>query len=139
MMVPGVPELSENIQVTAIIDRYLEHGRIFHFQNGGQDEYYCSSADWMTRNLEGRVELLFPIEDLELKHRIQEMLALWLGDNRQSYTLQTDGSYLPVTSLDDSLPVQAQSSLYRLACERNKPDVAVDRKEFRVRRKPPRL
>ena len=139
MLVPGIPGLSENIRVSAIIDRYLEHGRFIFFQNGGQEEVYCSSADWMQRNLEGRVELLFPVEDEDLKHRIKDMLESYLADNRQSFLLQADGSYLPASPPDDSLPVQAQATLYQRAAERNRPDVAVDRREFRVRRKPPKV
>jgi polyphosphate kinase len=139
MLVPGVPGLSENIRVTAIIDRYLEHSRLVWFQNGGQDELYCASADWMPRNLEGRVELMFPVEDDLLKQRIKETLDTYLADNRQSFELRSDGSWIPVEAPDDQLPIQAQAVLYRRAVERSRQEAGNDKKEFRVRRKPPKV
>jgi polyphosphate kinase len=137
MLVPGISGQSENIRVTAIIDRFLEHSRLAWFQNGGQDELYCASADWMPRNLEGRVELMFPVEDEALKRRVRQALETYMADNRMSFELQSDGSWLPAGSLSDEAPVQAQAELYRRAVERNRQDAANDNKEFKVRRKPP--
>src|SRR6202022_2138948 len=73
---PGVPRVSETIVVRALVDRFLEHGRIFHFANGGKDEVYVSSADWMPRNFHRRVEVLLPIEDPVLRGRLTEVLNL---------------------------------------------------------------
>lgn len=138
MLVPGIPGRSEHIRVTSIIDRYLEHTRAFHFRNGGQDEIYCSSADWMPRNLEGRVELMFPVEQEDLKERIKSMLDLYMRDNCQSSELQADGQYRPVQSGPGEAAVQAQTSLFAAACEINRKTLKTDRKTFNVRRKPPR-
>lgn len=90
---PGVPGLSENIQVRSIIGRFLEHSRVYYFLNGGQEEFYCSSADWMNRNLFHRNESCFEIKQKALKERIRHDLELFLADNCQSWALHSDGSY----------------------------------------------
>ncbi|MEO1131193.1 MAG: polyphosphate kinase 1 [Cyanobacteria bacterium J06639_1] len=90
---PGVPGLSESIRVTSIIGRFLEHSRIFWFGNGGQEELYIGSADWMTRNLDRRVEAVTPVRDPALVQNIREMLDIMLADNCQSWELRGDGSY----------------------------------------------
>lgn len=95
---PGVPGLSENIEVISVIGRFLEHSRIFYFANGSGDhvagEYYVGSADWMHRNLHNRVELIAPINDPRLKDKLWEFMDIMLKDNRQVWTLQPDGSYV---------------------------------------------
>ena len=92
---PGVPGLSENIRVVSIIGRFLEHSRLCYFRNGGEEEVYIGSADWMSRNLDRRVEVVVPIINVE-KRRIlhDQMLKMLLEDNCQAWDLQTDGSYL---------------------------------------------
>ena len=90
---PGVPGLSENIHVRSVIGRFLEHTRVYYFANNGEDEVYCASADWMTRNLINRVETCFPIEDKKLKMRVKEELEWYLKDNCGSWVLQPDGTY----------------------------------------------
>ncbi|MDP6357585.1 MAG: polyphosphate kinase 1 [Planctomycetota bacterium] len=90
---PGVPGLSEKIKVVSIIDRYLEHSRIYHFLNGGNDEVYLSSADWMPRNLDRRIELLFPLVDPNVKQKMLDNLEIYFEDNRNARVLQQDGSY----------------------------------------------
>jgi polyphosphate kinase len=90
---PGVPGVSENIRVISIIGRYLEHARIFHFHNAGQDEFYIGSADWMTRNLDRRVEAVTPVEDPALRTELRELLQIMLEDNRQAWDLGSDGRY----------------------------------------------
>jgi polyphosphate kinase len=94
---PGVPHLSETIKVTSIVDQFLEHSRIFHFANGGEDEVYVSSADWMPRNLDRRVEMMIPIEDLPSKKMLMEALDTYFRDNAIAWMLEADGSY---TKLD---------------------------------------
>ncbi len=108
---PGIKDLSENITVHAIVDRFLEHTRIFYFYNDGHEDLYCSSADWMDRNLFHRVELCFPIEANHLKRRIiDEGLLLYLNDHCQSWTLQADGSYQRVKAQSEEV-MSAQAKL----------------------------
>ena len=91
---PGVKNISENIRVISIIGRFLEHSRVFYFHNGGEEEVYIGSADWMTRNLSRRVEAVTPIEDPSLAADLHEILGIMLADNRQAWELQADGSYI---------------------------------------------
>jgi polyphosphate kinase len=91
---PGVPEISENIRVISIIGRFLEHSRIFHFHNNGQNEVYIGSADWMPRNLDRRVEAVTPVEDPKISQTLQDILEIMVADNRQAWDLQSDGSYI---------------------------------------------
>lgn len=92
-LVPGVEGLSANITVKSIVGEFLEHSRIFYFENARNPEVYLSSADWMTRNLSRRVELLFPIEDAEISKRIIATLHLYLRDNQKSWILKKNGHY----------------------------------------------
>ncbi len=89
----GIPGVSDNITVHSIVGNYLEHSRIYYFRNGGNEEFYLSSADWMPRNLERRVEILFPVEAKELTERLRHILDTELRDNLKAYFLQPDGSY----------------------------------------------
>ena len=112
---PGLPGVSENISVRSIVGRLLEHSRIFYFANGGNEQLFLSSADWMPRNLNERVELLFPIESEHHKERIKALLALYLEDSLKAHVMQTNGIYrraLPRTNA-----VNAQTELYRQAIE----------------------
>jgi len=111
---PGVPGLSENIRVTSIIGRYLEHHRVYYFENSGkQPELYCASADWMRRNLLARVETCFPVLDPEVFQQVYtEGLAIYLEDNVGAWRLQADGSYQKVTPEETQTPIySAQASL----------------------------
>jgi polyphosphate kinase len=90
---PGLEGISENIKVISIIGRFLEHSRIFYFHNGGNEEIYIGSADWMPRNLDRRVEAITPLEDLEVRKDVQEILGIMLADNRQAWELTSDGTY----------------------------------------------
>ncbi|MDR2795701.1 MAG: polyphosphate kinase 1 [Spirochaetaceae bacterium] len=90
-LIPGLAGLSENIKVVSVIDYFLEHSRIIFFENGGNPELYLSSADWMTRNLERRVELMFPVLDAPVKQRISVILDSFFKDNCQAHTLGADG------------------------------------------------
>lgn len=89
----GIPGVSENITVRSIVGDFLEHSRIYYFWNDGKEEVYCASADWMPRNLDRRVEILFPIEHDTLKDRILEMLRILLSDNVKAQIMQPDGTY----------------------------------------------
>ncbi|WP_017300040.1 polyphosphate kinase 1 [Nodosilinea nodulosa] len=90
---PGIPGVSENIRVISVIGQFLEHSRIFCFDNGGQPEYYIGSADWMTRNLDRRVEAVVPIEDPALVKELQTILDIMLADNRQAWEMASDGTF----------------------------------------------
>jgi polyphosphate kinase len=92
----GLPDISENIHVRSIVGNFLEHSRIFYFENGGNPEVYCGSADWMPRNLERRVEILFPIEEKELKEEVIHILKNELRDTMKARILKPDGSYVRV-------------------------------------------
>ena len=92
----GIPGVSENITVHSIVGNFLEHARIFYFRNNGMEEYYMGSADWMPRNLDKRVEILFPVEDEKLKQELQHILQIQLEDNVKSHILQPDGIYTKV-------------------------------------------
>ncbi|MBW4471112.1 MAG: polyphosphate kinase 1 [Stenomitos rutilans HA7619-LM2] len=91
---PQVPGISENIRVISIVGRFLEHSRIFYFHNQGQEEVFIGSADWMTRNLDRRVEAVVPIDDPTVAKDLQEILGILLADNRQAWDLQPDGHYI---------------------------------------------
>lgn len=95
-LVPGVEGISENIQVISIVGRFLEHSRIFRFENGGSPVYYLGSADWMPRNLDRRVELVFPVEDEDLQQRVESILQCFLDDTSNARMQLNNGSYVPV-------------------------------------------
>lgn len=108
-LVPGVKGLSENIRLRNIVGRFLEHARIFYFENGGTPLVYASSADWMPRNFFRRVETVFPIEDPELRRRIiEDILPMELRDNEDARELQPDGTYLPPTRAEGEESFRAQ-------------------------------
>jgi polyphosphate kinase len=107
---PGVRGISENIRVTSIVGRYLEHSRIFYFFNGGQEQVYMGSADLMERNLNRRVELLFPLEDPEqIRYMLEEVLYVYLRDSKLAYDMQPDGSYIHQMPAGGERPFNAQS------------------------------
>ncbi|WP_286080528.1 RNA degradosome polyphosphate kinase [Parablautia intestinalis] len=89
----GLPGIGENITVRSIVGNFLEHSRIFYFENGGKPEYYCASADWMPRNLERRVEIMFPVERPELQKKLMTILGMQLRDTVKAHILTPDGSY----------------------------------------------
>lgn len=108
---PGIPGLSDNIRVRSIVGRFLEHTRIYYFLHGGEEAVWCSSADWMERNLINRVETCFPITNDKLRARvIEEGLLVYLRDNSQAWLMQADGSYVRAESDPDN-PVTAQQWL----------------------------
>jgi len=113
---PGIPGISDNITVTSILDRFLEHSRIFYFHNGGVPEIYSGSADCMPRNFDSRAEIMFPIDNNDLKSRIiNEILSTYLGDNIKARIMRPDGSYKRVKAKDGELPLRSQSALIEIA------------------------
>jgi len=112
---PGLRGFSEKIEVVSIVDRFLEHSRIFHFRNGGDDEVYLSSADLMPRNLDRRIELLFPVEAPECARKVLACLDAMFADNVKARVLQQDGSYKRRRSAKGEEAIRAQIFLYREA------------------------
>jgi polyphosphate kinase len=109
---PGIPGLSENIHVRSIIGRFLEHSRVYYFRNNGKEEYYCSSADWMTRNFFRRNEACFPIRQKPLKQRLMKDFKFFLTDNCQAWVLRGDGTYERVRPAGEQ-PISAQETFLR--------------------------
>ena len=114
---PGVPGLSENITVTGVIDRYLEHARILYFYHGGDERIFISSADWMPRNLDRRVELLVPVEDKVCRRNLIAILKTTLSDNVKARRLLPDGRYEAVRTPNFAEAIRSQESLYRRTSE----------------------
>lgn len=113
---PGVPGISDNIRVISIVDRFLEHSRIYYFHNGGEAEVYSGSADWMPRNFKRRVEILYPIKHPDLKSRIlNEILMTYLHDNVKARLMQPDGSYVRIKPQDGEKPLRSQIELIEIA------------------------
>jgi polyphosphate kinase len=115
---PGLPGLTENVRVVSIVGRFLEHARIVYFENDGDPEYYVGSADCMKRNLESRVEVLFPVESPELRENLRKILDVQLADPRRAWDMQPDGSYVQRRGADDAMDSQEQ--FMALAVARNK-------------------
>jgi polyphosphate kinase len=115
---PGIPGISENIRVISIVDRFLEHSRIFYFGNNGDPQVYVGSADWMDRNLSRRVEVAFPIEPPELKQRvIKEILAITLADNAKARLLLPDGSYKRIVPEPNQVRTRSQERFLEIAAQ----------------------
>jgi polyphosphate kinase len=113
---PGVPGLTENIRVISIVDRFLEHSRIYYFESGGKQDLYVSSADWMNRNFQRRVEVMFPVEDPKLRARIvDEILSVSLGDNQRARVLRRDGTYERMLPGPSDVPLRSQARFIELA------------------------
>ena len=114
-LIPGVAGMSENIEVVSIVDRFLEHSRIFYFLNAGNEEVYLSSADWMTRNLDRRIELMFPVEGAEHRARVIHALRVMFADSVKARWLRDDGRYAPRPSFEGEPPLRAQEYLQQEA------------------------
>ena len=123
---PGVAGVSERVRVHAVIDRFLEHARIFFFSNAGSEEVYCSSADWMPRNFRRRVETMYPILDADLRRRvINEILGTMRSDNCTGWLLRSDGNYQQVARDDGEPIVHSQQRFIELAREHAREDTPI--------------
>jgi polyphosphate kinase len=137
---PGIPGLSDRIQVHAIIDRFLEHSRVSRFLNGGAEEVYMSSADWMPRNFHRRVEVLIPILDAAVRERIIANMDILFSDNTKTWELNREGKYLKVVAPPGAPPVRAQHRFTELARERAKlTDPLMRTGRFHILQVPPSL
>ncbi|MDR3131448.1 MAG: polyphosphate kinase 1 [Treponema sp.] len=135
MLVPGLPGLSENISVVSVVDRFLEHSRIFYFANAGTEEFYLSSADWMPRNLERRVELMFPVLQEDIRERIRAVLEACFRDNCQSWLLNSEGRWLRRKPSPGEEVFRVQEYLLAQAAGEAE-NLWASRQEFVVRRSP---
>jgi len=115
---PGVAGLSENVRVVSIVGRFLEHGRVYYFRNGGDEEYFIGSADCMKRNLESRVEVVVPVEDPTLRLELREMLEAQLAPNHDAWQMHPDGTY--VKRPEDDAAKSCQQALIELAEKRQR-------------------
>jgi len=143
-LVPGIKGLSDNISVRSIVDRFLEHSRIFYFENACQPEIFVGSADWMPRNFFRRIEILFPIDDGNLRERIaSEVLAVTLADNAKARFLQPDGAYKQLPVRKSSVARRSQVEFCSLALGRKPLQKASKKKqpyaEMKLRPKPIRV
>ena len=137
---PGIPGLSDRIHVRAIIDRFLEHSRVFRFLNGGTEEVYMSSADWMPRNFHRRVEVLIPILDAAVRERIIANMDILFADNAKTWELNREGKYLRLVAPVGAPAVRAQHRFTELARERAKlTDPLMRTGRFHILQVPPSL
>lgn len=116
-LITGIPGVSENITVRSIVGNFLEHARIFYFYSNGNEEVYMGSADWMPRNLDKRVEIVFPVEDPQIKREVMNILKIQMDDNMKAHVLQPDGAYLKPDRRGRT-PICAQDFFCREAQER---------------------
>ena len=123
---PGVPGISETIEVISIVDRFLEHARIYYFMDGGNEQVYLSSADWMSRNLDKRVELMFPVDDPGHKTSVLYALRAMFRDNVKARCLRADGTYERKQPAPGEQPFRVQQHLQDEA--RRRTTLARDRK-----------
>jgi polyphosphate kinase len=135
-LIPGIPEVSENISVISVIDHYLEHSRVFYFANGGAEELYLASADWMPRNLERRVELLFPVQDEKLRVKVRDILFDYFRDNCQSSALDSNGVWTRLAPAEGEKQFRVQKEMLSRAARAGDNPGPV-KLEYTVRRSPP--
>jgi len=131
---PGIKGLSENIRIISIIDSFLEHARAFIYHNGGREKVFLSSSDWMPRNLDGRIEILFPISTQEHRRRIRSILECYFKDNTKSWELRQDGSWERLRPNENQQPFRAQKYLAEIARLRAKEKFFQEKKTLSARR-----
>jgi len=134
-LAPGVKGLSENITVVSVVGRYLEHARIIYFGNGGSEEMYLSSADWLPRNLEKRIELMFPVRDETARKRVLEILSAYFLDTAKAHRLQPNGHWKKVRPTEGEKPYSVQAAFYE-AVKRRRALEEAPAEELEVRRRP---
>jgi polyphosphate kinase len=137
MLVPGVPGVSENIQVRSLIDAYLEHSRVFYFANAGDEELYLSSADWMPRNLERRIEVMFPVLREDQRKQLTDTLEAYSRDTSQAWILGADGTWTRAVPAPGEAPFRVQEYLLARAAQAAEFAADLQGREFIVRRSPP--
>jgi polyphosphate kinase len=134
-LVPAVPGRSENIRVISVIDRYLEHSRMYYFANGGAEELYLSSADLMPRNLEHRIEIMFPVLDEKIRTELLDVLNAYFHDNCQARLLDSGCAWTRLEPSPGEVPFRIQKDMLSRA-ERDSDSPDPVKQEFTVRRSP---
>ncbi|MCR4567018.1 MAG: RNA degradosome polyphosphate kinase [Pseudobutyrivibrio sp.] len=130
----GIPGVSENIQVSSIVGTYLEHARIFYFYNSGSEDIFMGSADWMPRNLDRRVEIMFPVEDQILKEQVKHILDVQLADTLKAYMMTDEGNYVKVKPQRGKKPVGAQDTFCKEAKRNTEPITDYSKKRIFIPR-----
>ncbi|MEJ2618079.1 MAG: phospholipase D-like domain-containing protein, partial [Ignavibacteriaceae bacterium] len=125
-LIPGVKNMSENIKVISIVDRFLEHSRIYIFYNGGTKKYFVSSADWMTRNLDRRIELAFPVYDENIQEELHDIINIQLSDNIKARKINRTQNN-PYKRSKSKLQIRAQYEIYKYLKKRNKVSESVEK------------
>ena len=134
-LAPGVKGLSENVTVVSVVGRNLEHARIIYFNNGGAEEMYLSSADWLPRNLEKRIELMFPVRDETARGRVREILGTYFSDTAKAHKLGANGRWKKLRPAEGEEAFSAQAHFYETVKRRNTLAEAPE-EELEVRRRP---
>ena len=111
-LMPGIKGMSENININRIVDRYLEHGRLFWFHNNGNEEIYAGSADWMNRNIYRRIEVCFPVYDEVIKKELKEMISVQLKDNVQAVLIDQSLNNVPIPCNGEK--IRSQELIYQM-------------------------
>ena len=128
VLIPGIPGVSDNITVRSLVGRFLEHSRVFWFNNGGREELYIGSADWMPRNLNDRVELMIPVKDTDCMHRIKNMVLKELEDNQKAHIMQSNGTWVKMIASENE--VCAQEYFQKLAEQRSEQEKMTLKQKF---------
>lgn len=128
VLIPGIPGVSDNITVRSLVGRFLEHSRVFWFNNGGREELYIGSADWMPRNLNDRVELMIPVKDTDCMHRIKNMVLKELADNQKAHIMQSNGTWVKMIASENK--VCAQEYFQKLAEQRSEQEKMTLKQKF---------
>ncbi|MCI6003356.1 MAG: RNA degradosome polyphosphate kinase [Allisonella histaminiformans] len=128
VLIPGIPGVSDNITVRSLVGRFLEHSRVFWFNNGGREELYIGSADWMPRNLNDRVELMIPVKDTDCMHRIKNMVLKELEDNQKAHIMQSNGTWVKMIASENK--VCAQEYFQKLAEQRGEQEKMTLKQKF---------
>ena len=128
VLIPGIPGASDNITVRSLVGRFLEHSRVFWFNNGGREELYIGSADWMPRNLNDRVELMIPVKDTDCMHRIKNMVLKELEDNQKAHIMQSNGTWVKMIASENK--VCAQEYFQKLAEQRSEQEKMTLKQKF---------
>ena len=128
VLIPGSPGVSDNITVRSLVGRFLEHSRVFWFNNGGREELYIGSADWMPRNLNDRVELMIPVKDTDCMHRIKNMVLKELEDNQKAHIMQSNGTWVKMIASENK--VCAQEYFQKLAEQRSEQEKMTLKQKF---------